>query len=218
VSREVQFTGAPFRVGHAYIAYETSDGSLAVIEYDIRLNRYLLYRCEASGDRVDWGTCRRVRVLYVCGGLRVTYCAHSNPTSNVYVESIVCIPVWDVDIDRLVMKCPRREFIHVPWVRLRPRTRREVRRECRRWFINNASDVFHDFFMDFVDEAQRDAEEWANACFTMSEPFLDLLADYVEYIGFLSWRDQTVLRWCRCYPGGVIDRASCVSSRRWMVC
>jgi len=55
VSREVQFTGAPFRVGHAYIAYETSDGSLAVIEYDIRLNRYLLYRCEASGDRVDWG-------------------------------------------------------------------------------------------------------------------------------------------------------------------
>jgi hypothetical protein len=116
------------------------------------------------------------------------------------------------------MKCPRREFIHIPWGRLRERTRREVRRECRHWFINNASDVFHDFFMDFVDDAQRDAEDWANACFTMSEPFIDLLADYVEYIGFLSWRDQTVLRWCRCYPGGVIDRASCVSSRRWMVC
>jgi len=218
MSREVQFTGAPFAVGHAYIAFETSDGSLAVIIYDVRLNRYLLYRCEASEDRVDWGTCERERLIYVCGGLRVTYCVHSNPTSNVYIEAIVCIPVWEYDIDRLVQKCPRREFIRIPWGRLRRRTRREVRRECRRWFIRNASDVFHDFFVDMVDEAQRDAEEWVNACFTMSEPFLDLLSDYVDYIGFLSWYDRTILRWCRCYPGGYIARNSCRSSRRWMVC
>jgi hypothetical protein len=55
MSNQVQFTGAPFGVGYAYIAYETSDGSLAVIEYDITLNRYLLYRCEASGDRLIGG-------------------------------------------------------------------------------------------------------------------------------------------------------------------
>jgi predicted Fe-S protein YdhL (DUF1289 family) len=167
---------------------------------------------------VAWDTCRRVNVFFVCHTLRIAYCVHGSASENVYLEAKVCLPVFEYDLNRMLSGCPRRNYIRIPWIRLRRRTRREVLRECRRWWVSfGVNDV--DAYLDSVADGARDmAYEWVNDCFTMTEPFIDLLADYMDEANSIAFTDGTILRWCRCLPGGIILRHTCSRTRVLYVC
>lgn len=198
------------------VGYETEEGDLLVIRYLTRYNRYYMYRCPLSGERINYGECVRTEPAYICYTLRVRYCVHSSSSSNVYVEAKVCQPVWEYDLNNMLSGCPRRNYIRIPWDLLRRRTRREVITECRRWWREFGYEDVNDYLDEIAQESARQVYEWVNTCFTMTEPFLDLLSDYVDEFESVAWRDETILRWCRCTPEGRLT--NCVRSTRWLTC
>ncbi len=208
----------PNIVGRTYVAYETEEGELLVIRYSIRYNRYYAYRCQYSGTNVAWNTCKRINLFFVCHSLRVAYCVHSSPSENVYLEAKVCLPVFEADLNRMLSGCPRRNYIRVPWDRLRRRTRREVLRECRGWWRTHGVEDVDDYLDGLADNARDMVYDWVNQCFTMAEPFIDLLFDYLDEANSIRFDDETMLRWCRCAPGGFIIRDTCTTSRGVYTC
>lgn len=182
--------------GRFTTAFETIDGRAVLIRYRVPFNRYYTYVTRWGMYVPNLLEAVRIHEFFVCVTFRVKYCVRQSTTSNISLLVTKCRKVTEEELNEMLSGCPRRNYIRIPWRRLRRRTRREVMRECSRWWFSAGVKDVENYLDDIAEELEDEISEYVSTYFTGE--LLNLIGDYAEWIHEVSLKDETYCRLCRC--------------------